>query len=105
MSVHAIILYYIILGHYGYPHIFHVYSYSTIHVCFYSSYHNLSSIWCFSTDYSYYETEYDNSPRYTFANVHADDEMPAMTTFNQGSEFQDGPSLEATGYVNPAFRP
>lgn len=48
-----------------------------------------------------YDEETDPSPRYTFANPHADDEgLP--TTFNV--PFQDQPSQEATGYLNPAFQ-
>ena len=53
------------------------------------------------TDYECYD-ESDPSPRYTFANPHADDEgLP--TTFN--APFQDQPSQQATGYLNPAFQP
>lgn len=48
-----------------------------------------------------YDEEADPSPRYTFANPHADDEgLPA--TINV--PFQDQLSQQATGYLNPAFQ-
>lgn len=52
-------------------------------------------------EYICYDNELDPSPRYTFANPNADDEPPSAPV--NPTTFCDHPTLEATGYLNPAF--
>ena len=54
------------------------------------------------TEYAFYDTENDLSPKYTFANEHAEME-PVTSTFTASAPFRDQRTLEATGYVNPNF--